>query len=158
MSNHPVYEIPCSTFAGKLYLMPYPKSAETVQQVREDYSIETLLCLLPTEEQEKLSVANEADWCLQSNVNYLHFPVNDYDVPKSIVETKTVVQRLLEDLNDGKNVAIHCRAGIGRSSLICAVLLTMTGLSLPESLEQISVARGVSVPETNSQKKWLEKV
>lgn len=158
MRDHPVFQIPCDAFSGNVFLMPYPTSSATVDALQKDHEIETLLCLLPTDEQLKLGIADEEVWCRNAKINFLHFPIDDYDVPKSIVDTKAIAAVLLDELRNDSNVAIHCRAGIGRSSLICTVLLLLTGMSLQESLNVISKARGVSIPETKSQKKWLEKV
>ena len=58
----------------------------------------------------------------------------------------------------GKTVVVHCRAGIGRSSLMAAVTLMRLepGLGADAAAQRISHARGLDVPETTAQKKWLK--
>ena len=49
-----------------------------------------------------------------------------------------------------------CFAGIGRSTLVAAALLVRAGLALPEALALISESRGITVPDTSAQHRWLE--
>lgn len=53
-------------------------------------------------------------------------------------------------------MAIHCRQGIGRAGLIASALLIGQGLGSKESIERVSAARNVPVPETAEQKLWIE--
>ena len=46
--------------------------------------------------------------------------------------------------------------GIGRSGLLAASLLVSSGIEPEEAIRRVSVARGVSVPETVEQKKWVK--
>jgi len=55
----------------------------------------------------------------------------------------------------GKHVAIHCRAGIGRTGIIAGAVLLKTGKTAKEAFALISDARGVRVPDTEEQEKWL---
>jgi len=61
------------------------------------------------------------------------------------------------DLNRGNAVVVHCRQGVGRSSVIAALLLGREGFHLSTALEHIKNARGVRVPETAEQRRWLER-
>ena len=49
---------------------------------------------------------------------------------------------------------IHCRQGIGRSSLLAAAVLEAS--SLDEAWRRIAEARGRSVPDTPEQRAWLQ--
>jgi protein-tyrosine phosphatase len=66
-----------------------------------------------------------------------------------------LVNRLQELLVQAKNVAVHCRQGIGRSALIIAGLLVSAGMTPEAALERVSVARGQPVPETPEQRRWV---
>ncbi|MEM6884289.1 MAG: protein-tyrosine phosphatase family protein, partial [Verrucomicrobiota bacterium] len=52
-------------------------------------------------------------------------------------------------------VVAHCRAGIGRSSLCAAALLSHFGISGDESLKLIANARGLSIPDTQEQRDFI---
>lgn len=49
-------------------------------------------------------------------------------------------------------IAIHCRAGIGRSSLIAASVMTAYHIPAEEAFSLIETARGFAVPDTQEQK------
>ena len=53
--------------------------------------------------------------------------------------------------------AIHCRASIGRSSLLLAALLTAEGLTPDDAFRRLTVARGLRVPDTPDQVRWVER-
>jgi protein-tyrosine phosphatase len=55
-----------------------------------------------------------------------------------------------------KNVLVHCRQGVGRTGLIAVCLLMKKGMSPGAAVEQVSVARGVAVPETDEQREWID--
>src|SRR5216110_2660475 len=61
-----------------------------------------------------------------------------------------------ERVRQGKSVAIHCRAGIGRSSMLCACLLVRQGFSAESAFQKIQIARGCAVPDTTEQRNWVE--
>jgi protein-tyrosine phosphatase len=50
---------------------------------------------------------------------------------------------------------VHCRQGIGRSSLVAACVLVISGESPQSAFEHIERARGRSVPDTAEQKEWV---
>ncbi len=55
----------------------------------------------------------------------------------------------------GKKVAVHCRQGIGRSGLIAASLLVVSGMNPESAFRQVSVARGLPTRETAEQENWV---
>jgi protein-tyrosine phosphatase len=58
-------------------------------------------------------------------------------------------------LQNCTNIVIHCRAGVGRSALIAACLLTQAGLAAEAAFQRIGAARGCVVPDTAEQKQWV---
>jgi len=59
-------------------------------------------------------------------------------------------------LEAGKNVAVHCRQGIGRSGLVAAGVLLAPGMGADKALEVVGAARGETIPETAAQLQWIE--
>ena len=55
-------------------------------------------------------------------------------------------------MREGRAVAVHCRAGIGRSSMIVASALIRNGLSPESAFRAIEESRGCNVPDTPEQK------
>jgi protein-tyrosine phosphatase len=58
-------------------------------------------------------------------------------------------------LKEGRGVVVHCRQGVGRSALIAACVLVLSGVSVNKAFELIENARGCSVPDTEEQRKWV---
>jgi protein-tyrosine phosphatase len=54
-------------------------------------------------------------------------------------------------------MVIHCRMGIGRSTIIAGCLLLKPGYKTNEVFAQISKIRGMRVPDTEEQIAWLKK-
>ena len=68
------------------------------------------------------------------------------------------LEKLRSELGAGKNVAVHCRQGIGRSGLVAASLLSLSGIDPATAFQQVSAARGLPVPETPEQKRWVTRL
>jgi protein-tyrosine phosphatase len=62
---------------------------------------------------------------------------------------------LAAGLRDGRSIAIHCRAGIGRSSVIAACALIAFGVEAEQALALIKSCRGLNVPDTDAQRDWV---
>jgi protein-tyrosine phosphatase len=56
----------------------------------------------------------------------------------------------------GQAIVLHCRMGIGRSSLIAASVLTTLGIAPSEAFALITTARGRSIPDTDEQRQWVD--
>jgi hypothetical protein len=67
-----------------------------------------------------------------------------------------LAEAIVTRLNEGKAVAVHCRAGIGRSSLIAACVLVLLGFAPGMAFDRIGKPRGVKVPDTGGQRDWVD--
>jgi protein-tyrosine phosphatase len=81
-------------------------------------------------------------------------PIVDRGVPESGRETLEFARKLKSVLDEGKNLVIHCRYGRGRSSVIAAIVLALSGVQIETAFEIIAKARGFSVPDTDHQRIW----
>jgi len=86
-------------------------------------------------------------------MEFLSFPIEDRSVPSSSNEFNALVDSVIGSLRNGKGVAVHCRAGIGRSSMIVASALIRNGLSAESAFRAIEEARGCPVPDTPEQRR-----
>jgi protein-tyrosine phosphatase len=67
----------------------------------------------------------------------------------------SLMRKIADALEEGKNVAVHCRQGIGRSGSIAAGVLVTSGIGVEKAIEAVSTARGETIPETAAQIQWL---
>lgn len=113
--------------------------------------VEIVVSLLESDEIAELGLEDERAACEAGGLRYLSFPVADRGLPDS-----EAAMHLAQDLaRAGKCVAIHCRAGIGRASVMAAALLVSAGVPPATALAAIERARGLSVPDTEAQRAWV---
>jgi protein-tyrosine phosphatase len=139
-------------------IMPGPKGgpllAEEISSFRNQ-GVDVLVSLLTEEEIEAVGLQQEADLCDQNGIEFISFPIPDRDVPPRDSRSARFFRTLLDRLADGKRVAIHCWAGIGRSGLVAACLLTAHEIPVKTAIRALSSARGGPVPDTEEQLKWI---
>src|SRR5262249_9722902 len=83
------------------------------------------------------------------------FPIVDRGVPVSRTAALEFARKLEALLAAGRTVAIHCRQGIGRSALLAACVLALSGVAPDATFQRLSAARGCSVPEPAEQREWV---
>jgi atypical dual specificity phosphatase len=74
----------------------------------------------------------------------LHLPVHNSDAP-SQAQLDRGVQAITEALRQGKKVAVHCGAGLGRSGTLLAAFLVSEGSDADEAIARVRAARPGSV-------------
>jgi protein-tyrosine phosphatase len=146
-------------WAGRLALAARPRGGDWLEDEMTGWrkaGVDTVLSLLTSEEEQDLELKNEAREVKRHGMKFLSFPIQDRKVPGSQAELVAELESLDADLSAGRNVVIHCRQGIGRTGLVAASLLVMKGLSSGAAISTLSAARGVPVPETEEQRRWID--
>jgi hypothetical protein len=144
--------------AGRLAIMPRPRAGDWLEDEIagwKEAGIDTVVSLLEREEIAELGLGSEAELCSAKGMEFVSFPIPDRGVPASPCDATVVIGLLCTRLTAGKAVAIHCRAGIGRSALIAACVLTRSGYDAHEAFTMIAASRGVTVPDTDGQRDWV---
>jgi protein-tyrosine phosphatase len=118
--------------------------------------ISIVVSLLTPDEEVEFNLQDEAVQCRDVGIEFVSVPVVDRAVPASGPAFFEIVQQLHQRLDAGAAIGVHCRAGIGRSSLLAAAILVSFGYSAQEALRHIQDARGLPVPETPEQRDWIE--
>jgi protein-tyrosine phosphatase len=143
---------------GRLGIMARPRSGDWLNDEIAGWAaagINTVVCLLEHDEVNELGLGDEEEFCQRHGIAFISFPIPDRGVPKTEGETEILARNIALKLKHGATVAIHCRAGIGRSSLIAACALVCSGSDADSAFEVISKARGVKVPDTDEQRSWV---
>jgi protein-tyrosine phosphatase len=144
---------------GQLAVAPRPRGSDWLQAEVLGWrglGIDTVVSLLEASEAEELGLEDEAETCGLYRIDFLSFPIEDRSVPVSYASAVRLISDLDSKLSRGENVLIHCRQGVGRAGMIAAGLLIYRGTDVRTAIQQVSQARGVSVPETREQLAWLE--
>jgi len=116
--------------------------------------LDVIVSLLEPEEVSDLGLPREAALCRASGIEFLSFPIPDRGVPE-IPDAARIAESIAAGIADGRSIAIHCRAGIGRSSVLAACAMICLGIEAGDALSRIKEARGVSVPDTEEQRDWI---
>jgi protein-tyrosine phosphatase len=122
----------------------------------KDEGLHFVVSLLTAEEELELKLLDERSAVEAGGMAFISFPIDDGGTPASTSEARDLIDRLVGFLRAGLTVGIHCRAGIGRSPMMVAAVLTTAGVSLRSALRDLCHARGVPVPETEEQLAWLQ--
>ncbi|MEM7283477.1 MAG: dual specificity protein phosphatase family protein [Pseudomonadota bacterium] len=117
--------------------------------------VKKVVSLLEAQEAYDVGLQDEEVHCKAHGMSYLSYPIRDRGLPDSVSEFSKMSHFLYQEIRSGCNVVIHCRAGIGRTGLMAAGILLRTGLTPVDAFDQVSTARGVSVPDTEEQQNWL---
>ena len=121
----------------------------------KDEGIDVLVSLLSFTENRELELEMEKAACSSVGLTFVNFPLPDRQVPPSRLGFLTFAQFLHKRAKEGLRVGVHCRACIGRSSVLLATVMRLEGCSAREAFERISSARGMRVPDTPEQAKWV---
>ncbi|MGA2355040.1 MAG: dual specificity protein phosphatase family protein [Terriglobales bacterium] len=144
---------------GKLALTARPRGGDWLDDEMAAWrgaGIDTVLSLLTPEEEQELDLKCEARDVKARGMKFASLPIPDREVPNSESEVSAMLDRLDADLSAGKNVVVHCRQGIGRTGLVAACLLVAKGLSPEVAVKTLSAARGIAIPETVEQRRWID--
>lgn len=144
---------------ARLALMPRPRAGDWLGDEISGWAradIGTVVSLLEPNEVRELGLVEERALCETHGIEFLSFPIPDRGTPASMRETAVLVDGLAGHLGRGTSVAVHCRAGIGRSGLLAGCILLKLGVPPSEVFPALSAARGVPVPDTSGQMRWLE--
>jgi hypothetical protein len=157
MRRTEVYWVP-GPWPGRLGILPRPRGGDWLEdEVRSwrDSGLDVVTSLLTPDEVPELGLQDEAARSRAEGLEFHAFPIPDRGVPGSRAEMASLLTGLERALRSGKNVAVHCRQGIGRSALVIASLLASAGEDPDEAFRRIEKARGTSVPDTTEQREWV---
>lgn len=141
-----------------LAIMPRPVPGEWLDDclIRlKRKGIGRIVSLLEEDEASAIGLADEENHCTRNQIEFLSYPIRDRGIPSDIESFSAFTLHLYEQTARGPATAIHCRAGIGRASIVAAGVLLRCGFEPQEALEKIQQARGVEVPDTPEQRQWI---
>jgi protein-tyrosine phosphatase len=145
---------------GRLATMARPRGgdwlADEMAGLREA-GVDTLVSALRDDECELLDLVDEPNVARAAGLVFVSIPVVDTGVPDRTmdVEVATLADRLAAEVLAGQFVVTHCRAGIGRSSILAGTVLVRLGLTAGMAWQRIRAARGLPVPDNAAQEAWL---
>lgn len=143
---------------GRLGILSRPRGGDWLgdeTSAWREAGIDMVVSLLEPEEEAQLVLEGEAAAAAANGIDFKPFPIPDRGVPASRESVAELATDIVDALDMGKNVAVHCRQGIGRSGMIVGGVLLSAGKDLATALRTIKESRGLAVPETEEQQHWL---
>lgn len=119
-----------------------------------EQGVNTIVSLLTDDEVRELGLEAEESACTRVGLRFRSFPIPDRELPSSLGAARSFADELAAEITEGRAIAIHCRMGIGRSSLIASAVMVTLGVAPDQALERLSAARGLRVPDTEAQRAW----
>ncbi len=107
--------------AGTLFRSPMPFSPYdpdgALWQAYRRVHVETVAVLTPTEETQRAAGCDLPAFYRAHGMDVLHFPIPDMSAPAP-ANLRWAAEQTLAALRSGRNVAVHCLAGRGRTGLL----------------------------------------
>jgi protein-tyrosine phosphatase len=158
--NPDLFWIP-GPWRGKLAVISRPRGGDWLEDEVKAWrraGLDVVVSLLEKDEAAQLELRHEGDMAKSENVQFISFPIPDRGVPTSTKDAISLLGEIAAKLEEGKNVAIHCRQSVGRSGLVAAGLLVTSGMGVDKAIDAVSTARGQTIPETPVQLQWIKQL
>ena len=154
-----IYWVHDFTNGAKLGIMPRPRGDDWLEEEiikLKKQNIGLWVSLLEQHEINELGLKKQPSLCSKHHLEYINFPIVDRHVPDKGAKIDSLIDQLCQKIQNGNSVVIHCRMGIGRSSIIAACILLKQGFKTEQILQKITSARGLKIPDTDAQIQWLK--
>ncbi|WP_116475337.1 phosphatase domain-containing putative toxin [Zobellella maritima] len=145
-NTHPVWYINTPQ-PGRLALTPCPGTkgtslTDSLTQLHDNGAAAVISLTTEAELAEK-DLTQLPELVTALGMRWLHLPIYDEETPDVVCEAKWQANKtaMLTLLAHGKDVAIHCMGGSGRTGLIAYQVLRALGVEPQQAREQIKAVR-----------------
>jgi protein-tyrosine phosphatase len=117
---------------ARLGVLPAPGRRDWARNLDHDLAqlradgVQVLVTLLPDVELRELGIADIEARAEASGIRSLRLPIGDFGVPE-VGAARRLLADIVGHLGADETVAVHCRAGYGRSGLMAAATLVELG-------------------------------
>jgi protein-tyrosine phosphatase len=119
-----------------------------------EHNIEVVVCLVTEEELAKHQLTHYFDALNEKGLTVHHFPIADYGVPDK-ESLDSLLHFIHNNLNNDKNVLVHCMGGLGRSGTVVGCYANKF-LDVEDPIRYVRDVRGEAAIETEAQEKLVE--
>jgi len=122
----------------------------------KDQDITAVVSLLAQQELLHHGAGDIETLLSQAKIDWHQFPISDFGTPSAEVIQRwaETVPQLLQHLQEGQKVVIHCAAGYGRTGMMTAALLVAMGVDAEKAIALVRAARPGTI-ETPEQEAFI---
>ena len=111
--------------------------------IKRDFDPTAILTLMTDDELSANKVPSLGQAVLDHGIEWLHIPIQDMTAPDESFDSAwpEIAPTILSMIEQGDNVLIHCRGGLGRSGTLAALLLIEFGVPNRQAIAQVRTER-----------------
>ena len=123
--------------------------------LKQAYHTDVLVSLMEAFEFEMLRIPTFFDDAAALGIDVLHFPIRDVSAPHTSQNDAfdDLIERIQRKLEEGANVVIHCRGGVGRTGIVACSVLVRNGYAPADAIRAVRSVR--YVVETPRQEQYV---
>lgn len=131
--------------------------ASDMQELEEKHGTNVLVSLMEEHEYHGYRIPEFLERDRLGGIEILRFAIKDMGVPQEAESERfeAFVQDILQRLEQGQNVVVHCRGGLGRTGTVAAcVLVALGNYSADEAIAAVRATRKGTV-QTREQEDFV---
>ena len=121
-----------------------------------NWGADSILTLVETDEFERLGVPRIAEYIRAEGLNWYHMPIPNMEVPGEEFNVAWAKDgdTILQSLGSGGQLIIHCAAGLGRSGMVAAKILSTFSDNPQSAISAVRKVRPGAI-ETEQQENYI---
>ncbi|GFR40923.1 hypothetical protein Agub_g1579 [Astrephomene gubernaculifera] len=110
-----------------------------LSRLKQEHGVHVIVCLLPDAELRYLRVRDYAAAVAAHHMTYMQLPIIEMAPPDDMQRACALVEGVVEQLQAGRTVVVHCKGGVGRAGLLAACVLIRLGVcgSAQEAIDTV---------------------
>lgn len=148
-----LYKFPIKNNFIALSPLPSAKFLDQDIQLLHSNQITNVITLVQTKELESAYLNHFFNMLQQNGIRSHHFPIEDFNIP-SHQQMDSIYRTLALMLENGENILIHCKGGLGRSGTVMAAFVK-NYLQEVDPITYVREIRGKEAIENQQQQSFI---